>query len=73
MTENSKEQPIAVIGIMMPCQQGPGQVVKLAMTGFTPIPLACRFGGMATWRGEGGDPTVRATAPSGPRNGQRVS
>lgn len=51
---------------MMPGQHRPGQIVKTAMTGFTPILLPRRLGGIPTLLGEGGGAAVRAPDPVGP-------
>lgn len=50
----------------MPRQHGPGQIVKIAMTGFTPIFLPCRLGGIATLLGDGVGAAVRAPDPVRP-------
>jgi|GEM_PF-4527128 len=48
---------------MMPRQHRPGQIVKIAMTGFTPIRLPRRLGGVPTWSDPFGRITVRAPDP----------
>jgi hypothetical protein len=51
---------------MMPGPHRPGQIVKIAMTGFTPILLLRRLGGIPTLLGEGSGAAVRAPDPVGP-------
>ena len=51
---------------MMPRQHRPGQIVKIAMTGFTPILLPRRLGGIPTLSGQFGRVTVRAPDPVRP-------
>ena len=51
---------------MTPCQHGPGQIVETAMTGFAPILLPRRSGGIPTLLGDGAAAAVRAPDPVGP-------
>lgn len=51
---------------MMPGQHHPGQIVEIAVTGFTLILLPCRLGGIPTLLGELGRATVWATDPVRP-------